>query len=198
MGQGSAHGSAPVDDDDSPVEEMSPVKAKKPSKRASRAKKNDGKEIEAPKDWTKAEEIALIQRGKKIQDFRNHLRSASGGFNLNNEADEYEEEAREHQPMGRDASKAKKKSHDSSRGGSSSFVALVVDKYLGIRSTQWEKMQEQQDSYIQLKNQELNIHEAAHKEEADLKIEKLEIHHRKLQLYKKKRNETKPFYSIIQ
>ncbi|GKB29192.1 hypothetical protein Tco_0868593 [Tanacetum coccineum] len=40
MGQGSAHGSAhglaPVDDDDddSPVEEMSPVKAKKHSKRA--------------------------------------------------------------------------------------------------------------------------------------------------------------------
>ncbi|GKC45367.1 hypothetical protein Tco_1063089 [Tanacetum coccineum] len=46
MGQGSAHGSAPVedDDDDSPVEEMSPVKAKKPSKRASKAKKNDTKE----------------------------------------------------------------------------------------------------------------------------------------------------------
>nr|GEX01340.1 hypothetical protein [Tanacetum cinerariifolium] len=48
-GHGSAHGSAPVDDD-SPVEEMSPVKAKKPSNRASRAKKNDAKEKEAPKD----------------------------------------------------------------------------------------------------------------------------------------------------
>ncbi|GJZ28928.1 hypothetical protein Tco_0573575 [Tanacetum coccineum] len=65
MGQGSAHdtahGSAPVDDDDdSPVEEMSPVKAKKPSKRALRAK-NDGNEKEAPKDWTKAGEIALCQ-----------------------------------------------------------------------------------------------------------------------------------------
>ncbi|GKE05830.1 hypothetical protein Tco_1397848, partial [Tanacetum coccineum] len=62
---GSRFGSrfGPVDDDDdsSPVEEMSPVKAKKPSKRASRAKKNDGKEKEAPKDWTKAEEIALCQ-----------------------------------------------------------------------------------------------------------------------------------------
>ncbi|GKE96360.1 hypothetical protein Tco_1581215 [Tanacetum coccineum] len=163
MGQGSARGSDPVDDD-SPVEEMSPVKAKKPSKRASRAKKNDGKEIEAPKDWTKAKEIALhdftlehcynilkdhqcwleiemlafyknTNGQKKIQDFRNHLRSASGGFNLNNEADEYDEEAREHQPMGHDASKAKKKSHASSREGSSSFVALVVDKYLGIKST---------------------------------------------------------------
>ncbi|GKA00399.1 hypothetical protein Tco_0672949 [Tanacetum coccineum] len=60
--QGSAHGSASVDDDDdSPVEEMSPVNANKPSKRASRTKENDGKEKEAPKDWTKAEEIALCQ-----------------------------------------------------------------------------------------------------------------------------------------
>ncbi|GKB50890.1 hypothetical protein Tco_0901643 [Tanacetum coccineum] len=187
-----------IDDDDSPVEEMSLVKAKKPSKRASRTKKNDGKEIEAPKDWTKAEEIALWQDyeykgARKIQDFRNHLQSASGGFNLNNEADEYEEEAREHQPMGRDASKAKKKSHASSREGSSSFVALVVDKYLGIKSTNWEKIQEQQDSYIQLKNQELDIHEAAHKEATDLKREKLEIHRRKLQLYKKKETRQRHF-----
>ncbi|GJX32522.1 hypothetical protein Tco_0242377 [Tanacetum coccineum] len=49
MGQGSAHGSDPVDDD-SPVEEMSPVKAKKPSKCASKAKKNDIKEKEPPKE----------------------------------------------------------------------------------------------------------------------------------------------------
>ncbi|GJX49762.1 hypothetical protein Tco_0276607 [Tanacetum coccineum] len=62
MGHGSAHGSAPVDDDDdSPVEEMSPVKAKKASKCASRAKKNDIKKKEAPKEWTKAKEIALCQ-----------------------------------------------------------------------------------------------------------------------------------------
>ncbi|GKA15533.1 hypothetical protein Tco_0695280, partial [Tanacetum coccineum] len=33
----------------------------------------------------------------------------SGGFNLNDEADEYEQ-AREHRPLGRDAAKAKKKS----------------------------------------------------------------------------------------
>ncbi|GJW20447.1 hypothetical protein Tco_0031069 [Tanacetum coccineum] len=63
IGQGSSHGSAPVDDDDdsSPVKEMSPVKAKKPSKRASKAKKNDTKEKEPPKDWTTAEEIALCR-----------------------------------------------------------------------------------------------------------------------------------------
>nr|GEW54060.1 hypothetical protein [Tanacetum cinerariifolium] len=45
MGQDSAHGStygsAPGEDDGSPVEEMSPVKAKKPSTCASKAKKND-------------------------------------------------------------------------------------------------------------------------------------------------------------
>ncbi|GKC12060.1 hypothetical protein Tco_1008842 [Tanacetum coccineum] len=47
----SAHGSAPVDDDDdSPVEEMSPIKAKKTSRRASKAKKNDAQEKELPKD----------------------------------------------------------------------------------------------------------------------------------------------------
>nr|GFA88448.1 hypothetical protein [Tanacetum cinerariifolium] len=59
---GSDHGSAPVDDnddDDSPVEEMLPIK--KPLKHASRAKKNDSKDKEPAKDWTKEEEIALCQ-----------------------------------------------------------------------------------------------------------------------------------------
>ncbi|GKG54583.1 hypothetical protein Tco_0560238, partial [Tanacetum coccineum] len=44
----SAHCSAPVNDeeeDDSPVEEVSPVNHKKPSRRASRYKKNDPKEL---------------------------------------------------------------------------------------------------------------------------------------------------------
>nr|GEW84113.1 hypothetical protein [Tanacetum cinerariifolium] len=44
----SAYGSAPVDDDYSPVEDMSLVKAKNPSKRASKDKKKDTKEIEPP------------------------------------------------------------------------------------------------------------------------------------------------------
>ncbi|GJS33644.1 hypothetical protein Tco_0532026 [Tanacetum coccineum] len=52
LAHGSAHGSAQVDDNDdddySSVEEMSPVK--KPSKRASRAKKNDAKDKEPAKD----------------------------------------------------------------------------------------------------------------------------------------------------
>ncbi|GKF49843.1 hypothetical protein Tco_0143094 [Tanacetum coccineum] len=47
------HGSTPVNndvEDDSPVEEVSPVKPKKPSRRIARAKKDDPKE--PPKDWT--------------------------------------------------------------------------------------------------------------------------------------------------
>ncbi|GJY80442.1 hypothetical protein Tco_0493193, partial [Tanacetum coccineum] len=58
--------------------------------------------------------------------------SASGGINLNDEADEDVEETQEVQPMGHDQSKAKKKSVGSSRGGSSSFVDLVADKFLNI------------------------------------------------------------------
>ncbi|GKC09641.1 hypothetical protein Tco_1001251, partial [Tanacetum coccineum] len=121
------------DDDDSPVEEMSPVK--KPSKRASRAKKNDAKDKEPAKDWTKAEEIALCQAWgeKKSKTSETTSGSASGGFNLKDEADEYEE-AREHRPLGRDAAKAKKKSSASSREGSFLFVDPVADKYLGIKS----------------------------------------------------------------
>nr|GEZ47919.1 hypothetical protein [Tanacetum cinerariifolium] len=157
MGRGSAHGSAygsaPVDDD-SPVEEMSPVKAKKASKRASRAKKNDIKEKEPPKDRTKAEYIALCQAWCDRMSMT---------------------EAQKHRPIGRDCSKAKKKSSASSHEGFSSFVDLKADKYLGIKSRKWEKMQEQQDSYIQLKNQKLDIQEAVRKKATDLKREKLEI-----------------------
>ncbi|GKC86922.1 hypothetical protein Tco_1147571 [Tanacetum coccineum] len=62
MGHGSSHGSAPVNDDEednSPFEEVSPVKPKKPSRRAAMAKKNDPKE--PPKEWTVEEEITLCQ-----------------------------------------------------------------------------------------------------------------------------------------
>ncbi|GKC14908.1 ABC transporter G family member 7 isoform X2 [Tanacetum coccineum] len=62
MGHGSAHGSAHGSDPieaDSPVEELPPIKAKKPSKRASKTKKNDNKE--SSKEWTTAEEIVLCK-----------------------------------------------------------------------------------------------------------------------------------------
>nr|GEV33580.1 ribonuclease H-like domain-containing protein [Tanacetum cinerariifolium] len=61
---GSAHGSFPLDDDEdnSPAEEVSPVKPKKPSKRVAKTKKDDPKEgKEAPKEWTVTEEITLCQ-----------------------------------------------------------------------------------------------------------------------------------------
>ncbi|GJV78851.1 hypothetical protein Tco_1514721 [Tanacetum coccineum] len=173
MGQGStygsAHGSAPVDDD-SPVEEMSPVKAKKPSKQ--------------------------YKGAKKSKTFETTSGSASGGFNLNNEADEFEEETQKQRPMGRDRSKAKNKSSASAREGSSSFVDLVADKFFNIKSTKWGKMKEQQDSYIQLKNRELDIQEVARRDVAELKREKLAIRRRTLELAEK-RNGTKTSYSII-
>nr|GEZ38006.1 hypothetical protein [Tanacetum cinerariifolium] len=57
----SAHGSTPVhdDEDESPVAEVSPVKPKKPSRRATLAKNDEAKEL--PKEWTVEEEIALCQ-----------------------------------------------------------------------------------------------------------------------------------------
>nr|GEW30503.1 hypothetical protein [Tanacetum cinerariifolium] len=72
--------------------------------------------------------------------------SASGGFNLNNKADEYEEEAQEHRPIGHDRSKAKKKSSAFSREGSSSFVDLELDIQEAMRK-----------EAINLKREKLNI-----------------------------------------
>nr|GEW99268.1 hypothetical protein [Tanacetum cinerariifolium] len=92
--------------------------------------------------------IPSNKNGKGNERSGSHLRPASGGLNLNNEADEYEKMAQEHRPIGRNRSTAKKKSAASSRGGSFSFIDLVANKYLGIKSTKQEKMQEQQDSYI--------------------------------------------------
>nr|GEV90959.1 hypothetical protein [Tanacetum cinerariifolium] len=173
MSHGSAHGSTPVDDDDSHVEEMSPIKAKNPSRRASKAK---GKE--PPKDWTTAKEIALCEawyfekktgstRGydsilskwkdrvrprigsfyaiinnieqnhesgeKKSKTSKTTSGSASDGFDLKNEADEYEEEIQEKRAMGCDLAKAKKKSFVSSHEGSSSFDDLIAGKFLNMK-----------------------------------------------------------------
>ncbi|GKA89648.1 hypothetical protein Tco_0811460 [Tanacetum coccineum] len=224
---GSSHGSAPVN------EEVSPVKPKKSSRRAARAKKNDPNE--PPKEWTVEEEITLRQawcdvsennivgnsmktkgfwdavityfekeigssREYKIiyrQDFTleqcyNILKdhqgwldiempafynnakgrkksktsettsgSASGGFNLNNEADEAEEETQEVRPSGRDKSKAKKKSAASSRGKSSSI----------------------------LKNRELDIREAKRREAAEFEREKIAIQRRTLELAEREKRD---------
>ncbi|GJX40829.1 40S ribosomal protein S20-2 [Tanacetum coccineum] len=182
---GSAHGSVPFhdDEDDSPVEEVSPVKPKKPSRRATKVK-------EPPKEWTVKEEIALcqgwcdvsennisgnsmeakrfweavirtqndlqgfnleycynifkdhpgwtdvemphffkIRTRKKFKTSETTSRSASGGINLNEEADEAVQETQEFRPMGRDRAKTKKKA----AGSSSSIVDLVADKFYNMK-----------------------------------------------------------------
>ncbi|GKA84107.1 hypothetical protein Tco_0805702 [Tanacetum coccineum] len=220
--QGSAHGSVPIhdDEDDSPVEEVPPVKPKKSSRHAAKAKKDEPKDAkEAPKEWTVAEEIALCQgwcnvsennisgnsmkangfweaviryfvketgssRGydsivskwknkgrKKSKTSETTSGSASSDRNLNEEVDEAVEETREFRPMGRDRAKAKKKAAGSSRGGSSSFVDLVADKFYNIKQKKWGKKDEQQQSYIELMNRELSIQEAEAREIAQLKRE---------------------------
>ncbi|GJZ21520.1 hypothetical protein Tco_0558559 [Tanacetum coccineum] len=73
------------------------------------------------------------QRQKKSKTFETTSGSASDGINLNDEADEAVEETQEVRLMGRDQTKAKKKSPGSSRGGSSSFVDLVANKFLNIK-----------------------------------------------------------------
>ncbi|GJZ98042.1 retrotransposon protein, putative, ty3-gypsy subclass [Tanacetum coccineum] len=65
--------------------------------------------------------------------------SASSGLNLNEEADEAVEETQEFRPMGRDRAKAKKKAAGSSRGGSSSLVDLVADKFFNIKQKNGER-----------------------------------------------------------
>ncbi|GJT04234.1 hypothetical protein Tco_0838696 [Tanacetum coccineum] len=82
--------------------------------------------------------------------------STSGGLSLNEKADKAVEETQEFRPMGRDRAKAKKKAAGSSRGGSSSFVDLVADKFFNIKQKIWGKNDEQQQSYIEFKNRELS------------------------------------------
>ncbi|GJS64057.1 retrotransposon protein, putative, ty3-gypsy subclass [Tanacetum coccineum] len=65
--------------------------------------------------------------------------SASGGLNLNEGADEAVEDTQEFRLMGRDRAKAKKKAAVSSRGGSSSFVDLVADKFFNIKQKNGER-----------------------------------------------------------
>nr|GEW29281.1 hypothetical protein [Tanacetum cinerariifolium] len=181
MGHGSAHGlanglaygSAPVNEDDSLVEEMLPVKAKKPLKRASKAKrviprirshqktrqrqkrsccveldamcqKMPRKEtleacwnlLKDHQGWLEVEMPSFYKNTKgrkKSKTFEITSGSASGGFNLNNEADESEKETQQHRSMGPDRLKAKKKSFASSHEGSSLFVDLVADKFFNIK-----------------------------------------------------------------
>ncbi|GJU18939.1 retrotransposon protein, putative, ty3-gypsy subclass [Tanacetum coccineum] len=115
------------------------------------------------------------QGRKKSKNSETTSGSASGGLNLNREADEDMEETQEFRLMGRDRAKAKKKAAGSSRGRSSSFVDLIADKFYNMKQKKWRKKDEQQQSYIELKNRELSIREAEAREIAQLKREKLEI-----------------------
>ncbi|GKC26451.1 hypothetical protein Tco_1033745, partial [Tanacetum coccineum] len=108
-------------------------------------------------------------RRKKSKTSETTSGSASGGIDLNDDADEETEELR---PMGRDRSKAKKKSAGSSRAGSSSFVDLVADKFLNMKQTKWGMRSEEKQSYIDLKNRELSIRETEVQQAAQLKRDK--------------------------
>ncbi|GKD59687.1 hypothetical protein Tco_1297196 [Tanacetum coccineum] len=129
------------------------------------------------------------QGRKKSKNSETTSGSTSGGLNLNEEADEDVEEAQEFLPMGRDRAKAKKKAVGSSRGGSSSFVDLVADKFFNIKQKKQGKKDEQQQSYIEFKNRELSIREAEAREIAQLKREKLEILRRTLELAEREKRD---------
>nr|GEX15911.1 reverse transcriptase domain-containing protein [Tanacetum cinerariifolium] len=83
-------------------------------------KENGSSNIEMPSFYNNA------KGRKKSKTSETTSGSASGGFNLNDEADELVEETQKVRPMGRDRSKAKKKSSASSRLSSMS-VSLIKD-----------------------------------------------------------------------
>ncbi|GJZ35663.1 hypothetical protein Tco_0871968, partial [Tanacetum coccineum] len=152
MGYGSAHGSAPVEDD------------------------------------SLVKKVAASTKAKKAQ-----------CMNLNDDVDGSGEEAREVRVGG---DRAKKKSSTSSRSEASSrdehglgtggngtgtdgsenrnfqkgcIVDMVTDKWKSFKSVSWGKKKEQQQSYIELKNRELDIHEKENQEAAELKRQELEL-----------------------
>ncbi|GJV93084.1 hypothetical protein Tco_1540897 [Tanacetum coccineum] len=141
----SSYGSATIEDD-SPVEEVTRVKAKKVSKRASKVKMTNNKDTSKP--WTTTKEIALckawcnVSKNSVKGDAMKIKGSAQGGLNLNDEADDYEEEVRKERPTGCD--RDKKKASSSSRSEYSSvagvdFVELVANKWKSIKSASCEK-----------------------------------------------------------
>nr|GEZ38893.1 hypothetical protein [Tanacetum cinerariifolium] len=68
------------DEDNSPAEEVSPVRPKKPPKHATTTKKDDPKEgKEAPKERTVAEEIALCQGCDRAKAKKKAVGSSHGG-----------------------------------------------------------------------------------------------------------------------
>ncbi|GJX70817.1 hypothetical protein Tco_0307988 [Tanacetum coccineum] len=134
-------------------------------------------------------EVVISQGRKKSKTSETTSGSASGGLNLNEEVDDNVEETQEFRPMGHDQAKAKKKAVGSSRVGASSFDDLVADKFYNMKQTKWEKKDNEQQSYIELKNRELSIREAEAREIAQLKRKKLEIQCRTLELAKREKRD---------
>ncbi|GJR03414.1 hypothetical protein Tco_0526398 [Tanacetum coccineum] len=124
--------------------------------------------------------------------------STQGGLNLNKEADGSREEVPEVRPIGQD--RAKKKASSSSHSESSfvvggGLVDLVTDKWKSLKLLGYGKKKEQQQSYIDLKNQELDIEEKASREATELKRQKLEIKRKTLELkLRNKRDKDLRFY----
>ncbi|GKF12926.1 hypothetical protein Tco_0050852 [Tanacetum coccineum] len=125
-----ANGLALVEDDYS-VGKIASVKAKKVSKRVSKASamKNRGGFGVRLLSTLRTKRLKREERkgSKKFKTSKTTSESTQGGFNLNDEADDSEEEIREERPIGRN--RAKKKASSSSRyvaGGG--LVELIVDK----------------------------------------------------------------------
>nr|GEU61254.1 hypothetical protein [Tanacetum cinerariifolium] len=139
IGHGLAHGLTPIEDDSS-VEKVAPVKAKKVSKRRQKTLTTVNKESSKP--CTTKEEVALCQAWCNASEnniMRDAMKSrgflvkgsAQSGLNLNEEADGSEDEVREGRSIGWD--QAKKKATSSSRSEASSvagggLVDIVADK----------------------------------------------------------------------
>nr|GEU65936.1 hypothetical protein [Tanacetum cinerariifolium] len=113
------------------------------------------------------------QGRKKSKTSKTTLRSASGGINLNEEADEVVQETQEFRPM--------------------------ADKFYNMKQKKKkEKKDKEQQSYIDLKNRELSIREAEAREIAQLKREKLEIQRQTLELAEReKRDRDILFYNSV-
>ncbi|GKD06464.1 hypothetical protein Tco_1181438, partial [Tanacetum coccineum] len=146
--------------------------------------------------WTDVEmpHFFKIQRRKMSKTSETTSESASGGINLNEEADEAVQDTQEFRPMGRNQEKAKKKA----AGSSSLIVDLVADNFYNMKHKNREKKDKEQQAYMEMKNQELNIREADAREIAQLKREKLEIQRRMLELAEReKRDRDILFYNSI-
>ncbi|GKB83738.1 hypothetical protein Tco_0950633 [Tanacetum coccineum] len=97
-----------------------------------------------------------------------------------------DEEVREVRPVGRDQARKKKSSYSSRSEASSAagggIAKMVADKWKSFKVVGWGKKKEQQQSYIDLKNQELKIQEKANRETAELKRQELELKRKNLEL----------------